>query len=73
MNFQESTTILNAYTKKSGNLLKAPRILMQFCVIPRTLLFFRIEAFQAEDIGWLQEMITLKTNSVCKETLKPVV
>ena len=26
MNSQESTTILNAYTKKSGNLLKAPRI-----------------------------------------------
>ena len=26
LNFQESTTILNAYTKKSGNLLKAPRI-----------------------------------------------
>ena len=25
-NFQESTTILDAYTKKSGNLLKAPRI-----------------------------------------------
>ena len=24
VNFQESTTILNAYTKKSGNLLKAP-------------------------------------------------
>ena len=27
LNFQESTTILNACTKKSGNLLKAPRIL----------------------------------------------
>ena len=26
VNFQESTTILNAYTEKSGNLLKAPRI-----------------------------------------------
>ena len=25
MNFQESMTILNACTKKSGNLLKAPR------------------------------------------------
>ena len=25
VNFQESTTILNACTKKSGNLLKAPR------------------------------------------------
>ena len=25
-NFQESTTILNACTKKSGNLLNAPRI-----------------------------------------------
>ena len=27
VNFQESTTILNACTKKSGNLLNAPRIL----------------------------------------------
>ena len=27
LNFQESTTILNACTKKSGNLLKAPRII----------------------------------------------
>ena len=26
LNFQECTTILNACTKKSGNLLKAPRI-----------------------------------------------
>ena len=26
LNFQESNTILNAYTKKSGNLLNAPRI-----------------------------------------------
>ena len=26
LNFQESTTILNAYTKKYGNLLNAPRI-----------------------------------------------
>ncbi len=26
LNFQESTTILNAYTKQSGNLLNAPRI-----------------------------------------------
>ena len=26
LNFQESTTILNACTKKSGNLLNAPRI-----------------------------------------------
>ena len=26
MNFQESKTILNACTKKSGNLLNAPRI-----------------------------------------------
>ena len=26
LNFQESTTILNACTKKSGNLLKAPRV-----------------------------------------------
>ena len=27
VNFQESLTILNAYTKKSVNLLKAPRII----------------------------------------------
>ena len=29
VNFQESTTILNACTKKSGNLLKAPRIVQR--------------------------------------------
>ena len=28
VNFQESTKILNAYTKKSGNLLNAPRTLV---------------------------------------------
>ena len=32
-NFQESMTILNACTKKSGNLLKAPRTYMFFLVI----------------------------------------
>ena len=31
VNFQESTTILNAHTKKSGNLSYAPRI-SQFSV-----------------------------------------
>ena len=30
VNFQESTTSLNAYTKKSGNLLNAPRIYISF-------------------------------------------
>ena len=30
MNFQESATILNACTKKSGNLLKAPCICILF-------------------------------------------
>ena len=30
LNFQESTTILNTCTKKSGNLLKAPRIYYHF-------------------------------------------
>ena len=28
LNFQESTTILSAHTKKSGNLLKSPRIIV---------------------------------------------
>ena len=32
LNFQESTTILNACTKKSGNLLKAPRTNCDWCV-----------------------------------------
>ena len=31
LNFQESTTILNACTKKSGNLLKAPHIYIYIC------------------------------------------
>ena len=30
LNFQESTTILNAFTKKSGNLLKVPRNMRLF-------------------------------------------
>ena len=30
LNFQESTTILNACTKKSGNVLNAPRIYMHY-------------------------------------------
>ena len=30
VNFQESTTIVNACTKKFGNLLKAPRIWILF-------------------------------------------
>ena len=30
LNFQESTTILNAHTKKSGNLLNEPRIYLSF-------------------------------------------
>ena len=29
LNFQESTTILNAYTKKSGNLMNARRIMFK--------------------------------------------
>ena len=33
LNFQESTTILNAHTKKSGNLLYAPRILYIYIYI----------------------------------------
>ena len=32
LNFQESTTILNACTKKSGNLLKAPRMYIKCCI-----------------------------------------
>ena len=36
LNFQESTTILNACTKKSGNLLKAPRNLF---IYVKTLFF----------------------------------
>ena len=32
LHFQESTTILNACTKKAGNLLKAPHIFIYICV-----------------------------------------
>ena len=39
VNFQESTTILNACTKKSGNLLKAPRI---FAIKIKIMLIFLI-------------------------------
>ena len=33
LNFQESTTILNAYTKKSGNLLNAPHIYIKYILV----------------------------------------
>ena len=33
LNFQESTTIVNACTKKSGNLLNAPRIYNVFLCV----------------------------------------
>ena len=39
LNFQESATILNACTKKSGNLLKAPRIYIYICVCVCVLLY----------------------------------
>ena len=35
VNFQESTTILNACTKKSGNLLKAPHITLPSSSVSR--------------------------------------
>ena len=38
VNFQESTTILNAWTKKSGNLLNAPRISFYRYLIAWTLI-----------------------------------
>ena len=37
-NFQESTTILNAHTKKSGNLSYAPRMFPAWCFRQRTCL-----------------------------------
>ena len=37
LNFQESTTIFNACTKKSGNLLNAPRVCV--CVCARVFVF----------------------------------
>ena len=35
LNYQEPTTILNACTKKSGNLLNAPRICVYVCDLRR--------------------------------------
>ena len=35
LNSQESTTILNNYTKKSGNILKAPRIYFHWSLLQR--------------------------------------
>ena len=40
VNFQESTTILNACTKKSGNLMNAPRIFV--CVCARVYMCVRV-------------------------------
>ena len=41
LNFQEFTIILNACTKKSGNLLKAPRVLNIYDLVS-----FRFMAYQ---------------------------
>ena len=42
LNFQESTTILNACTKKSGNLLNAPHILEPHCIFKQNLYFLNL-------------------------------
>ena len=60
VNFQESTTILNACTKKSGNLLKAPHI----CQIPLALSFFKWSLFEFRFFFLLDCLPRLKT-SVC--------
>ena len=50
MNFQASTTILNACTKKSGNLLKVSRIYLHFnpknkkgTLSPKCMIFIYLE------------------------------
>ena len=47
VNFLESTTILNACTKKSGNILKAPRILngFKFFYLTLIVLFYAVKWF----------------------------
>ena len=47
VNFQESTTILNACAKKAGNLLKAPRIYKSY------LIYMYKENFALKNLKWL--------------------
>ena len=42
MNFQDSTTILNASIKKSGTLLNAPRIYIYIYTCVHTFIYIRI-------------------------------
>ena len=55
LNFQESTTILNSYKKKSGNLLKAPCIL-DICFINT---FFRYTHLNDQSVLFLTIQLSI--------------
>ena len=59
LNFQESTTILNARTKKSGNLLNAPRIYSPITIFTKlVIIWFKlirneyIYVLMSEELSW---------------------
>ena len=79
MNYQESMTILNACTKTSGNLLKAPRIFLLFLlyfVVPKYLGFNKFfwrrrrqtETHKNGDIARHPERNVKSTRTVSKDT-----
>ena len=69
VNFQESTTILNAGTKKSGNLLKAPRKFLKWILL--LLFIFSIYFFYFQKkIKW-QFRTKLKRNNFFSVKYQP--
>ena len=67
LNFQESTTILNAHVKMSGNLSYAPRIYIYIYINPRTCKSVHIVYFSDSNRHWRTHpfffLIQLSTNS----------
>ena len=65
VNFQESTTILNACTKKSGNLLNAPHIYIY--------IYIYIYCYPQTDCFFLSELFSVARHIGCSKLgLKPI-
>ena len=52
MNFQESPTILNSCTKKSGNLLNAPHVYIYVCMLNRIRLYESLRTKTIVNSNW---------------------
>ena len=66
VNYQESTTILNACTKMSGNLLTAPRIYIYIYMLCSILSKFTVEnAMQYSETFGKKKRLLLQSFTVC--------